>query len=350
MNSDAIINVDSDIFAAGNMNNWNPSDSNYRFKKKSDRYELVLDLLPGLKEFKITRGSWGTVETKLDGQPISNRSFFLKKDTVINLTIKQWQDSFKSPEKVHTASKNVQVLDTAFNIPQLNRKRRIWVYLLPDYQTSGKKYPVVYMHDGQNLFDAFTSGYGEWNIDETMDSLASENKVMAIIVGIDHGDQHRLTEYNPYSNSRFGKGRGQEYVEFLAKTLKPYIDQKFRTKKSGKHTAIAGSSMGGLISMYAVAKYPRVFGKAGIFSPSFWLAPEIYTYISQSNIHKSKIYFLAGEQESREMVPDMKKMYDQLVSQGLNKKYMHFKTAADGKHSEWFWHREFPEFYNWISK
>ena len=206
------------------------------------------------------------------------------------------------------------------------------------------------MNDGQNLFDLHTSGFGEWGVDELMDSLYKQKQAMAIIVGIDNGNQYRMTEYNPFSNMQFGEGRGDEYVDFLAQTLKPFVDQKFRTKRSASNTIIAGSSMGGLISLYATAKYPGVFGKAGIFSPAFWIAPEIYGYLSESKIQNPKIYFVAGDLESNTMVPDMKKMYDQLLIQGIKKKQMTFKTAADGRHSEWFWHREFPEFFNWIIK
>jgi predicted alpha/beta superfamily hydrolase len=106
--------------------------------------------------------------------------------------------------------------------------------------------------------------------------------------------------------------------------------------------------MGALISMYAIAKYPAVFGKAGIFSPSFWIAPSMYDYISKSNLRKSKIYFISGESESENMVSDMKKMYNQLLNQGVKKSNLKFITKVDGKHSEWFWHREFPEFYKWL--
>ena len=204
------------------------------------------------------------------------------------------------------------------------------------------------MHDGQNLFDSYTAGFGEWGIDEVLDSLNSKNHKMAIIVGIDHGGDKRMTEYNPFSNERFGKGRGDEYVDFLAKTLKPYIDQKFRTKRSVKNTGVAGSSMGGLISLYAVAKYPRIFGKAGVFSPALWIAPEISNYLAENPLTAKKIYFVAGELESNQMIPDMKSLSDQLLLYGMNKKRIFFKASADGKHSEWFWHREFPQFYHWI--
>ncbi|MEO8794487.1 MAG: alpha/beta hydrolase-fold protein [Daejeonella sp.] len=338
------------IYLAGSINNWNPADSLYRFKNTAaNKFELVLNLPSGINEYKITRGSWDKSEVKLNGSPASNRMLFVAKDTIVELSVEQWQDNFKQAEKKHTASKNVSVLDSAFYIPQLDKNRRIWIYLPPDYNTSIKKYPVIYMQDGQNLFDQFTSGYGEWGVDEIMDSLSRSGSKMSIIVGIDHGGDARLTEYNPYSNTRFGKGRGNDYVDFLAKTLKPYIDKNFRTKESAKNTSVGGSSMGGLISMYAIAKYPKVFGKAAVFSPSFWLTPEIYEFVKEENLKKNKIYFLAGELESNEMVPDMIKMRELLISEGVKEKNLKIKTSPDGKHSEWFWHKEFPDFYNWIT-
>jgi len=341
----------SKLFLAGSMNNWNPADPGYLFLATAKgSYELTGNFPDGINEYKITRGSWETVEARSNGQPVSNRSLILKKDTVIYLDILEWQDNFKPQPKTHTASRNVQVIDAAFKIPQLDRDRRIWVYLPPDYESSGKKYPVIYMHDGQNLFDAYTSGYGEWGVDELMDSLHLKNNRMAIIVGIDHGDQHRLTEYNPFDNERFGKGRGDDYVDFIVQTLKPFIDKNYQTKASAKHTTIAGSSMGGLISMFAMAKYPQVFGRAGVFSPALWIAPEIYTYLAEKRLPKHNIYFVAGDLESNGMVPDMKKLHNQLLSQGVKSKQMLLKASADGKHSEWFWHREFPAFYNWILK
>ncbi len=338
------------IFLAGSMNNWDPADSNYLFKVSPEkRYQLVLNLPAGINEYKITRGSWDNAEVKLNDSPPSNRTLIVLKDTVIEISVEQWQDNFKQSAKKHSASKNVSILDSSFYIPQLAKNRRIWVYLPPDYKTSSKKYPVIYMHDGQNLFDLFTSGYGEWGIDEMMDSLSRSGSKMSIIVGIDHGNESRLTEYNPYSNKRFGTGRGDDYVDFLAVTLKPYIDKNFRTKESAKNTTVGGSSMGGLISMYAIAKYPKVFGNAAVFSPSFWLTPEIYDFVADKNLKKNKIYFLAGELESNEMVPDIIKMRDLLISKGVKENNLRLKTSPDGKHSEWFWHREFPDFYNWIT-
>ncbi|MFN2458420.1 MAG: alpha/beta hydrolase-fold protein [Chitinophagaceae bacterium] len=112
---------------------------------------------------------------------------------------------------------------------------------------------------------------------------------------------------------RFGKGEGDQYVDFLVKTLKPYIEKKYRKKKCRKHRFIAGSSMGGLISLYAVLKYPKVFGGAGVFSPAFWIVPSLKNVVTKkANKIKGKIYFYAGMQESESMVSDMLGVFEQM--------------------------------------
>ncbi len=161
----------------------------------------------------------------------------------------------------------------SFIIPQLNRERRIWMYLPPDYEVSNEAYPVVYMHDAQNLFDETTSYSGEWSVDETLDRLFKDKNLKLIVVGIDNGGEKRLDEYSPWKNEKYGGGEGDAYLDFVVNTLKPYIDNNFNTLKDKTNTAIIGSSMGGLISHYAALKYPEVFGKIGVYSPAFWFSP-----------------------------------------------------------------------------
>jgi predicted alpha/beta superfamily hydrolase len=117
------------------------------------------------------------------------------------------------------------------------------------------------MHDGQNVFDEATSAYGEWGVDEALDTLGTRYKEI-MVVAIDNSGDKRINEYSPYDMEKYGKGEGDQYVDFLVQTLKPYIDKHYRTKKDEKNTFIAGSSMGGLISFYAILKYPKVFGGA----------------------------------------------------------------------------------------
>lgn len=338
-------------FIAGNFNNWSPNDTTYRFKKASDgRYYLNQQLESDAYEFKVTRGNWDKVEATASGKTIGNRSFQLKKDTLIQINIANWADEFEKQLPKHTASVNVHVVDTAFVIPQLNAKRKVWIYLPPSYSTSTKKYPVLYMHDGQNLFDEFTGGYGEWGVDELLDSLIAKGGKEYIVVGVDHGGSERLKEYNPY-DSQYGKGKGKAYVDFLVNNLKPYIDQHYRTKTDFKNTSIAGSSMGGLISMYAIATYPNVFGSAGIFSPAFWVGKAIETELKSKAkvLSKHKIYFVAGNLEGKMMISDMQTAY-QILDPTKQNKNIKVLEKADGKHNEAFWRREFPAFYEFISK
>lgn len=338
-------------FVAGNFNNWSPNDTSSRLVETSGSYVLEKSLPMGNYEFKITRGQWDKVESANDGQAIANRSFVLKRDTLIRVTVLAWADAFKKEAPRSTATANVHLLDSAFQMPQLNAKRNIWIYLPPSYAKSKKKYPVLYMNDGQNVFDQASSGFGEWGVDEILDSLIAKGTKEYIVVAIANGGSERLKEYNPY-DSQYGKGKGKAYVAFLAETLKPYIDQHYRTLSGSKHTAIAGSSMGGLISMYAMVAYPHVFGKAGIFSPAFWLGKAIETDIKNAgpSLSKHQVYLVAGGLEGKMMTRDMESVYQLLLAESKDAKYIKLVEKADGKHSEWFWRREFPAFYEFIAK
>jgi len=335
------------VYVAGNFNNWNPKDELCKFKKDSvGKFIISFPNVPANDyEYKFTRGGWETVETTSDGKNIANRVLKLMSDTVLNIDIGGWSEG-KPKVIAHTMNSNVQILDTAFHIPQLNRDRRVWIYLPKNYSTSKASYPVLYMHDGQNLFDNATSFAGEWGVDDAIDSA----KKQCIVVGIDNGGPVRMNEYNPYDHEKFGAGQGALYVDFLAKTLKPYIDKHYRTKKDASNTIIAGSSMGGLISMYAVMKYPKVFGKAGVFSPAFWAAPALKTDLDKmvkSSTHKNvRIYFYAGEQEGNQMVVDMLYIFEAMRKKTAAK--MKVKINAEGRHNEPTWRNEFPAFYNWI--
>ncbi|MEO1049548.1 MAG: alpha/beta hydrolase-fold protein [Bacteroidota bacterium] len=243
----------------------------------------------------------------------------------------------------------VRIIDERFEIPQLNRERRIWIYLPPNYEQGDKRYPVVYMHDGQNLFDAKTAFAGEWGIDESMNQLFGEGQKSAIIVGIDNGGDRRMHEYSPWVNSQYGGGEGEQYGKFIVETLKPYIDEHFRTLPDREHTGIMGSSMGGLISYYIGLQYQDTFSRLGIFSPSFWFGQELHDFaLDFKPTHDFKIYFLMGAKEGKVMVNNMKKVYNELLQAGIPKEQMFYLIAKDGEHREWFWQREFPKAYTWM--
>jgi predicted alpha/beta superfamily hydrolase len=256
--------------------------------------------------------------------------------------------------KKSTISAQVRVLDTAFYMPQLKRHRRIWIYLPKDYSATRKKYPVLYLQDGQNVFDAATSFSGEWGVDEAMDSLAPQFGG-CIIVAIDNGADKRLSEYAPFdfslnngNNKTDVKSEGDAYVDFLIRTLRPYLQKNFRVKRTSNAHFIAGSSMGGLIAYYALLKAPKKWGGAGIFSPAFWIVrqPLLQATASKGGYIRSPLYFYAGQKEGAEMVPDMLAVMQELDK--VSKAKQTSVIRAGGQHSEGTWRNEFPQFYEWM--
>lgn len=341
-------NTADTIYIAGSFNRWNPKNPQYAVVAKDKKSGITIDLPKGMFEYKFTLGNWDAAESGEGGTAMENRFFTIEKDTTILVEIDHWTDHFPKKPKASTASPNVHILDTAFYMPQLNRHRRVWIYLPPSYATTKKKYPVLYMHDGQNLFDHGTSSFGEWGVDEALDTL-SHQYGEAIVVAVDHGGEKRINEYSPFDMENYGKGEGDAYVDFLAQTLMPYINHHYRTKRSARYTAIAGSSMGGLISFYAALKYPNKFGAAGVFSPAFWIVPQIKEYTTRRAAKaKGRFYFYAGQQESDAMVPDMLAAFDILNQHSKARLKTHIR--AEGRHSEETWREEFPGFYQWLVK
>lgn len=338
----------SDVYVAGSFNGWNPSDSKYRFVKTDNgEYSLTMQLPDGDHFFKVTRGAWDKAECLLGGASSPNRKFTLPGDSLIPITIEEWADRFPPQPVIHTASPQVQLLDSAFYISKLKRLRRVWIYLPRGYENSRERYPVLYMHDGQNLFDNATSYSGEWGIDEFLDTTLAQK---CIVIGIDHGGEHRLTEYNPFDNERFGDGEGKNYMRFLVKKLKPYVDRHYRTKKDRAHTFMAGSSMGGLISLYGALRYPRKFGAVGVFSPAFWVAGgDIFEMIGRKGRRlKAKIYLYGGKLEGETMIPDMMKAFRELEKTSPSRMKMIIRD--EGQHNEPRWRKEFQGFYEWIGQ
>jgi alpha-glucosidase len=244
-----------------------------------------------------------------------------------------------------TASK--QVTNFIIDAPQLDTTKTIWVYLPKSYETSKKEYPVIYMHDAQNLFDLETSYVGEWEVDEYLDTLTDNE---SIIVGIEHGNEKRIDELTPYRHKKHGGGKGDAYLMFIKNTLKPHIDVTYRTISDAKNTTIFGSSLGGLISFYAVIKYPETFGKAGVFSPAFWINPEIFELVESTKIPEtSKFFFLAGTDEGETMIPKLEEMITLLKIKGLKETQFESHKIEGGKHNEKLWATHFEEAYQYLT-
>ncbi|QBB72401.1 alpha/beta hydrolase [Pseudolysobacter antarcticus] len=254
-----------------------------------------------------------------------------------------------TPKRLGSASPNVQVLPIPFTIAGLDRQRSIRIYLPPGYAKTNQHYPVLYMHDAQNLFDDATAFSGEWNVDEALDTLAKSHGLELIVVGIDNGGEHRLHELSAWDNPKYGKGEGKQYTAFIVDVLKPYIDAHYRSKPDRSNTAIMGSSLGGLISHYAIFQYPEVFGKAGIFSPSYWFAPEVFAFSAARPLPlDAKVYFYAGGKEGDKMLPQFNRMIALLQQPAQRHATFFVSINPVAQHNEAAWRAEFPKAVSWL--
>ncbi len=267
--------------------------------------------------------------------------------TVLNISMVFSQNT---AEKKSTAALNVSLLKKEFIIPNLNEiSHKVWIYLPPNYHNSSKKYPVIYMHDAQNLFDAATSYAGEWEVDETLNKLYKKTGKGFIVVGIENGGEERLNEYTPWENEKYGGGKGVIYVDFIVKTLKPYIDDHYRTKKQQKNTGLIGSSLGGLISYYGGLAYPKTFGKIGALSTSFWFSEKVENFTQEKgNLKNVKLFLLVGGKEGDDMDKDTQNMEKLLLKTGFKPKNLNTKINPEGKHNEAFWSSEFSAIVSWL--
>lgn len=231
--------------------------------------------------------------------------------------MRQWQPYPAADDDgvEHTVVGNVQVL-AGVESPQLGNVRDLFVYLPPSYVDGERRYPVIYMHDGQNLFDRATSFGEEWAVDQTLDTASVEG-LESIVVGVPNMGAARLDEYSPFVDPRRGGGKGDAYLDFLIDTVKPIVDADFRTLPERATTGIAGSSMGGLISIYGFFRRADVFGFAGGMSPALWFgARGIFDFVDAAAFAPGRLYLDCGTREGSAELVDVARLRDLLVTKG----------------------------------
>ena len=249
----------------------------------------------------------------------------------------------------NTFSPIIKVIDKNFKIPQLIKTRRIAALLPHNYFTSDKRYPVLYLQDGQNLFDDHAP-FGSWELPKHLKKLSEQGHGDVIIIAIDHAESDRIKEFTPSKVTALGVGDGKKYARFLCETLKPYVDRHFRTLKDGNHTGIGGSSMGGLISIYAAMQHPETFSKLMIFSTSLWVSPELSVdFIRNTPLFEGKIYLYGGTQEGSNMVEHLI-AFEDTISNDPHRRNLQFNLSIcdGGRHNESAWGHELPKALNWL--
>jgi predicted alpha/beta superfamily hydrolase len=220
--------------------------------------------------------------------------------------------------------------------------RDLAVYLPASYDGGERRYPVLYMQDGQNLFDPALSFAGSWRVDLAMDWAAARG-YEAIVVGIPNAGEGRIAEYSPFDDPEGGPGRAAEYVTYLGETIKPLVDARFRTLPGRETTGVAGSSMGGLLSLFAFFHRPDVFGIMAALSPSLWYAGRaILGLLEGAPSPPGRLYLDVGRQEGEQTLDDARRLRDLLRAKGYasSRQFRYVEDRA-GRHEEAAWSRRF---------
>lgn len=351
------------IFIAGNFNNWNPNHTNFSLAALANSKNQYCLLLPkGIVNFKFTKGSWAQVEVNAQLTDVENRTINLVNDTAIVITIATFKSN-TNPIPKATIVGNLKIIKLIDCTNTAQRNISIWTPT--NFPQPNKKYSVLYMLDGQNLFNAATAPYGEWGIDEALDSLTNNN---IIVVGINHAQQNRIKEYLPYFNKDYPNNYGQAFTYWLVNTVKKTIDKKYKKYifTNAPHTYIAGSSMGGLLSFYAAANYSNIFGKAGVFSPAFWLAmpnngnsncttntntntPLCFDILNIEK-HKPQLFFMAGLKEDARIIAPYNNILNILLkNKATSQIKITYLNDTLGQHNEPTWRKNLPAFINFLN-
>ncbi len=341
---------DRPVFISGNFNNWITQDKAFEMEKIENglyhfkfpyNYTFPEELL-----YKFTRGDWSEVEIDKYGNRTENR-ISKRKNGVKKEHVAKWRKNWL-PFKNNFLPK-VKLISEEFEIPQLNKTRRVWALLPHDYDNSNLDYPVLYLQDAQNLFNE-NAQYGNWEIDKKLAVMAEYSIGKIIIIAVEHAEKERIKEYN-VGNTVLGNGQGKKYIRFLTDTLKPFIDENFRTKSDRENTGIGGSSMGGLVSIFSGIMYPEVFGKLMIFSPSLWVVPKIkLSFLDMDEPQDTRVYLYAGGDESETMIDHVTNFKNRLLKKEgfADKMKIRLSINMAGKHNERYWSDEFPKAIEWL--
>jgi predicted alpha/beta superfamily hydrolase len=245
-------------------------------------------------------------------------------------------------ERPHTLTGDVRQHER-FHSRYLDHDRTIVVYLPPDYDgTAARHYPVLYLHDGQNVFDQATSFGDEWQVDETAESLISAGRIEPIIVvGVYNAGEHRIDEYTQTARpDKGGGGHADDYGKMLVEELKPFIDSTYKTLPGAANTAMGGSSLGGLLTIHLGLRYPTAFGKLAVLSPSVWWDDRVVLKEVDALHHKGsqRIWLDSGTKEGPDVIDDARRLRDALVGKGWVVGHdLHYLEVEGGEHNEQSW-------------
>ncbi|MBN1209057.1 MAG: alpha/beta hydrolase [Myxococcaceae bacterium] len=348
--------ADAPVTLVGGVNDWNLEALGFTFTPAPDGTRtLKLALREGLAfEYRLTRGSWDTAERNADGSELRARTLEVRGDARVELRVERWTDTPGRALVARSTLTGTFEQVKGVKSPELGNTRDLLVYLPPSYRKGNKRYPVLYLHDGQNVFNELTAFIKrEWRADEAAEALAARGHEV-IVVAISNLGSKRASEYLPFkTRANNYEARGEQYAAFIVNTVKPLVDARYRTLTDAAHTGIAGSSFGGIISLYMALSYPDVFGFVGSFSPSLWVAD--YAMLDWVKEHPApkgmRVWLDMGDHEG-----DMpgERLFNQEVTERLGDKLreqgaqVRVQFGKDAWHNEDAWAQRFPTALEWF--
>lgn len=347
-----------DVFLAGNFQGWDPGDRRFAMQRSADGlYLLTIESEVGRNlQFKFTMGSWDVVEKGPGGEEIANRTLHVTGSATHHFAVASWADPGNAAPARHTLTGDVRRLEPS----PFPDGRPVWVYLPPGYDAAPqRRYPVLYMWDGQNVFDAATSFAGEWEVDETCERLIAEGRITPlIVVALSNGRGDRSLEYTPWPDPDFQRGAsggGRDHLRLVVNEVIPRIEARFRTLDGPHHRGLAGSSFGGLMTILGAGEHTGTFGRFGIFSPSLWWHHEQpNAFAAQRLSHGSRIYIDMGGRENNlvedgdgngvdDSLDQLRRFVQTLVKKGhATGEDLMVVEDAEGRHHESSWARRLP--------
>lgn len=307
-------------------------------------HAATVRLAPGTRlEFKVTRGGWDTVEKGPGGEELANRTHTVAGAETLALAVAAWR-SDASPGRSRPATRTGDIRSLGTVASRHVAPREVLVWLPAGYDAEPRRrYPVLYVHDGNNAFDDSTSFAGEWRLDETAARLIAAGRVPPFIAVAVSNTPARIAEYT-HARDREGRGgRGADYGRFLIEELKPLVDARFRTRPDPAATAILGSSLGGVISLELAIEHPRVFTRVGCVSPAAWWADRDLVRRAARAPRTLRVWVDVGTDEgtagagARTWVTDAEALAAALAGAGIPRGALHFEVIEGGRHDEAAW-------------
>jgi len=330
-----------EVFVSGTFNEWNTKTGVVKLQQLAPGYYRGEANWRGKQvSYKYHLGDWQTGELDQWGVSSRNRSY---DGTDM---IRDHVEAFLKNGKYHKPEflPRIERLPSNMPLPSKFATRRIAALLPCGYErNNSKSYPVLYLQDGQNLFDEYAP-YGNWSLDKRLAWLAEHGMGEFIVIAIDHAEEKRTKEYAPPHETRVGIGEADEYGDFIVNQLKPLVDRMYRTKADRDHTAIGGSSMGAVASLHVAMLKGNYFGRVMLFSPSIWIDPDLTDLWPIHPYGDTYIYLYGGMEEAKGTAATFALLANEIpkVSNPKRRIFLQSKFEARGKHNEIAWSKAFP--------